>query len=203
MDGLMTNKEIIETLIDRYELGGGGIGDESTFQSTRQALTRARKRLDISKDCVKRKNPETGHKCSYYSPAHLERLERDPKFHDYLIASSSNPAISSGRRSREIAEEIESRRDRHIEYLGARTQEDYLGPEPVSRKEFNENKASMMLTALFNIYFEGFDDDKLLEDLNTVLYEDELGLTPEQIMAEERLSNPEGHYFRRRARAAD
>ena len=197
MDGLYNIDELANSFVEEYELQI----DKDGYCSKRykQSIRRAMERLGILGNYVELANPKTNHLCNYYSAQQREFIKNEPKFHDYLLDNSTNDAIRSGLRSKQIQEAIDKRRAEFIEHV-SRQREEMNGEceaPCVSEMELNRRMALMMLTALFEERFTSFNRNKLRDDMELVLGEDELGLSSDAVQAEDRLAHPEGHYFKR------
>lgn len=199
MDGLYNIDELANSFVEEFALELDG--DGYCIARYKQSIRRAMERLGILNNYVELRNAKTGYLCNYYSAQQRELIKGEPKFHDYLLNNSSEETIRNGLRSKEIQKAIETRREKYIEYLSQQeceTNDERVKPL-VSSEELRQRKLSMMIEALFNRWFTEFDEGKLLNDMNLVLQEDELGLSPDQIEAEERLSHPEGAYYKRKS----
>ncbi len=201
MDGLFNSKELAMSFIDEYSLKFDG---ESDLTRVKQSIRRAMVRLGILEDYVRKVNPETNHKCNYYSAQQRELIRNEPKFHDYLIDNSTDEKFRRGVRTKEFEKKKKACRDRYIESLGQQADDaryDYYDSTSFVGPGVVERRMAMMLTALFELFFTSFDEEQLRKDMNLDMeaYNLEyLDLKPEHIEAKERLAHPEGSYFRRR-----
>ncbi len=197
MDGLCNSDELAMIFVEKYSLKFEGESDLARFK---QAIRRAMVRLGILEKYVRKVNPETNHHCNYYTARQRDLIEKEPKFHDYLLDNSTDEKIRSRARSKEIEKKIEAYRDRFIENQdelvdGASCDDSAWR---VSKEDMKRQKAMMMLTAVFELFFSSFDEAKLWNDMELDLQGDDLGLDPDHIIARENLAHPEGIYFRRR-----
>ncbi len=173
----------------------------------KQAIRRALERLNINDSYIEDKDPLTNRNRKYYREWQLERIEAEPIFQDYLLNNSSNAAIRSGKRSSQIDKEIEDRHnalvDELIHYCDELPNSDIPDIEEWRRRDADVDQIMdrMMTKAVFEVFFTPIDREKLAQDMAIMRKWNELDISPRDIRAEERLANPEGHYYKRREKA--
>ena len=192
---LYSVKELVDSIIDEYQLSNI---NNKEWASYRQKVSRTLKESGIWDKGIAKK---TGKKTiMYFSKQQRQELLSNKSFYDYVRVRSTSVEIKNSKRYDEIQKAIEERRISHIEYLNSLETDNTDKNAPIiTNKELREYKNNMMLTALFEHFFTPIDENLLLNDLYQVhIIEDELNLQFEDIEAENRLSHPEGYYYKKR-----
>lgn len=190
---LYSVKELVNSIIEEYQLPTQG---DEAFLTYRQKTSRTLKELGIWDKGI----PKTvgKKKIMYFTEHQRQELLADKSFYNYIRDRSQSEEINNSKRYEEIQKAIEERRISHIEYLESLKHDDYNEATPViTKKEFDDYKRDMMITALFQKFFSPINENLLLNDLYQVqILEDEVDLQIADIEAEHRLSHPNLYYYK-------
>ena len=194
--------ELTVSIAKAFEIS---IDDENDKQAIRQKVSRSLKDTGIWDKGIPKQHGERT--TMYFTEHQKQELLRDKSMFNYVRDHSQSEEILNSKRFDEIQNAIQERRISHIEYLDSLEKNNEVNNAPaindpvISERKFWEHKRNMMLTAIFEMYFTPIDDSLLLSDLYRVhITADELHLEVEDIEAEDRLSHPEGYYYRRKER---
>lgn len=189
---------MVPSLINEYKLENNS---KENFIAYRQKITRVLKKLEIwDKGNAIHKGNKT---IMEFSQQQIQTLITSKEMHDYLLERSESDVIKKQKKYDETMNIIENRRN---DYIDSITEQANLDPfKPVITNPFISNEQlysvanSIMIKAIFEIFYSPLDLDRLLDNLTLAnITTDELALTVENIEAEERLSHPEDNYYTRR-----
>lgn len=184
-------EEIVDFIIKEYNM----FDDESAKSNYRMKIYRA-----LNSEGIWEKGVDTlnGKKCPRrFTETQLRQLLGSEKMYDYVRKNSKT--LKDSPSYKDVMNEIASRRNRYIEYLDEQeTSNEEIENQCFSDKEIIEKRNSIMIEAIFNVFFTEFNLGLFKHDLNTVYFSDELGLSPEILESEKRLASPENNYYSRR-----
>ena len=194
MNGLYTIDELTNSIIDEFQLN---MSDYDAYDRYYQRIYRALASADILKNGIEMTNPITHRKCRYYTEQHKQTILAQKGLFNYVRNNSASDEIRNGKRYDDIKDEIELRRNNHIKYLTARSNEDNDKNLPkLSQQDFRDYKMELMLTALFEKFFSPINEELLFNDLYRKKFiSDDIDLEIEDLEAEKRLQHPNGSYF--------
>lgn len=132
-----------------------------------------------------------------FTKSQMEDLFAEKRIYNYVRKHSKLEKFKNAPRYDDISNEIKSRRKKYIDYLNEQenNNETYDGEPYISQEELISKRNSLMIEAIFNLFFTEFDINLFEHDLDTLLCSDELELTPKTLEAENRLKNPEQNYY--------
>ena len=139
------------------------------------------------KTATKKTNPGTKRQCRYYTEEQKRAILAEKTLYDYVRKNSTSKRIKNSKKYSEIQIDIKRRRNEYFDMMN-----DLIDNPP------DENyKNSMMLNALFEKFFTPIDDALLRSDMTQVfITRDEASLEISDIEAEQRLSHPQGIYYK-------
>lgn len=184
-------KEITDFIIKEYDM----VYDETVKGNYNIEVYRILKSEGIWEKGIDTLN---GKKCPRrFTETQLRQLLGSEKMYNYVRERSKT--LKDSPSYKDVMNEIASRRNRYIEYLDEQeTQSEVIENQCFSDKEIIEKRNSIMIEAIFNVFFTEFNLGLFKHDLNTVYFSDELGLSPEILESEKRLASPENNYYSRR-----
>ena len=190
---LYSVSELTDAIIKEYQLP---MPDEDTWRTYRQMISRTLKSTGIWDSGI----PKTvGNKTIlYFTEAQKRELLSNKRLYDYVRDRSSSEDLRNDMRYDDMIHAMEERKRAHIEFLLSQEQhaDDYIEPD-LSRKEYQDYKRDMMITAIFEKFFTPIDDNLLYNDLyRERIIKDDLNLQLEDIEAEKRLSHPNPNYYK-------
>lgn len=189
-------RAIIDELINCYGLDES----EEARNNLRRAILRVCKKICV-KDTALIEMVKKGHgkeRPRYiFTAEQKELLIHSEELLNYISASYPGTDISKNI-------ELERRIDRFKEAEIAGLASEIDGPsdhapQGVTEQEVQRKKLSMMVEALFSIFFTGFDVEALRRDMNmSADYQTPFDISARNLEAQERLLHPMGNYFERR-----
>ena len=195
MSKLYTLEELTESIINDFKLDRSG---EDAFHRYYQKIYRTLNACGFLKTATKKTNPGTKRQCRYYTEEQKRAILAEKTLYDYVRKNSTSKRIKNSKKYSEIQIDIKRRRNEYFDMMN-----DLIDNPPdentpyISNKEFQNYKNSMMLNALFEKFFTPIDDALLRSDMTQVfITRDEASLEISDIEAEQRLSHPQGIYYK-------
>ena len=195
MSKLYTLEELTESIINDFKLDRSG---EDAFHRYYQKIYRTLNACGFLKIATKKTNPGTKRQCRYYTEQQKRAILAEKTLYDYVRKNSTSKRIKNSKKYSEIQIDIKRRRNEYFDMMN-----DLIDNPPdentpyISNKEFQNYKNSMMLNALFEKFFTPIDDALLRSDMTQVfITRDEASLEISDIEVEQRLSHPQGIYYK-------
>lgn len=195
MSKLYTLEELTESIINDFKLDCSG---EDAFRRYYQKIYRTLDACGFLKTATKKNNPDTKRQCRYYTEQQKRAILAEKTLYDYVRTNSTSKRIKNSKKYSEIQIDIKRRRNEYFDMMN-----DLIDNPPdentpyIGNKEFQNYKNSMMLNALFEKFFTPIDDALLRSDMTQVfITRDEASLEISDIEAEQRLSHPQGIYYK-------
>ena len=195
MSKLYTLEELTESIINDFKLDRSG---EDAFHRYYQKIYRTLNACGFLKTATKKTNPCTKRQCRYYTEQQKRAILAEKTLYNYVRENSTSKRIKNSKKYSEIQIDIKRRRNEYFDMMN-----DLIDNPPdentpyISNKEFQNYKNSMMLNALFEKFFTPIDDALLRSDMTQVfITRDEASLEISDIEAEQRLSHPQGNYYK-------
>lgn len=195
MSKLYTLEELTESIINDFKLDRSG---EDAFHRYYQKIYRTLNACGFLKTATKKTNPCTKRQCRYYTEQQKKAILAEKTLYNYVRENSTSKRIKNSKKYSEIQIDIKRRRNEYFDMMN-----DLIDNPPdentpyISNKEFQNYKNSMMLNALFEKFFTPIDDALLRSDMTQVfITRDEASLEISDIEAEQRLSHPQGIYYK-------
>lgn len=193
-------RNIIDELTNRYGLDES----EEARNNLRRAILRVCKKISIStlngnktlEEMVKKGHGKERPRY-IFTPEQKELIIRSEDLLNYISVSYPKADISQ---KIELDRKVDIFKAAEIAGLASEIDGPLdLAPPGVTEQEVQRKKLSMMVEALFSIFFSEFDEEALRRDMDiSTDYQDALEITTRNIEAQERLLHPLGNYFERR-----
>ncbi|KAF5053700.1 hypothetical protein DSECCO2_395700 [anaerobic digester metagenome] len=189
--------DIVENLIKDFDLAMNSENPEDSKKTYRQKIYRALHDTGLWDKAIQK---TVGKKTvRYFSEQQKQQLISSQNLYDYLRDNSLSELLNTSKRFKEVQKEIKERGESYLSYLTSNeANHENFGDPYISQEEFRNIKNTMMLTAIFELFFTPINDSLLEHDLYQMLTLDELRLETETIDAEQRLNHPEGNYYRKK-----
>lgn len=193
-------RNIMDELINKYGLDES----EEARNNLRRAILRVCKKIPVSTSSgtatledVVRKGQGKERPRYIFTAEQKELLIHSEELLNYISASYPGTDIS---KDIELERQIDRFKEAEIAGLAAEIDgpPDHT-PQGVTEQEVQRKKLSMMVEALFSVFFTEFNTEALRRDMNmSTDYQTPFEVSARNLEAQERLLHPLGNYFERR-----